>query len=320
MTSNTHNSNAYSVPALLQVAGLNASNQVKRETGALVKVIGTVVKPSAHGEKLYFTLSSGGEKITASIPTTFSVSEGKEICICGTLSFRASRFNTGLDVIIEGLPSDDSLLANHPGGTENETKEPVTLPVKDRFLSIHSFLEVHSISELLFLGSETGLRDVASHIPGSESLRSGIITVSSKKAVLRAMDNYLNEGEYTGIAIARGGDDNTLDIWDEPEFIRAFFLKCEEYDINSYLALGHSHRRLLCENYVDQSFATPTALGDAIAQIQRHANQVRELQGQNVALASQKNRYINSIASLKIVMGVMAVSILILIGLVLLNP
>lgn len=54
----------YSVPGLFSSAGLTGQVALKKRLGAIIEVFGTVHGLKAYTHKAYFSLCSGGEKVT----------------------------------------------------------------------------------------------------------------------------------------------------------------------------------------------------------------------------------------------------------------
>ncbi len=252
--------NVYNVDALLKAAGLVGSLELKKRIGPAVHVYGRIHGIKRYPDRTFFTLKSCGSKIQVQIPSEFSIAEGQQITITGVLDVKPSMFHTGLDVVMNGLPTNDT----HPPVPSHERE--VMLPTKQRYWPLASYLETEGASSLWVIGSQTGIQDFLSRIPNA-SIPHATIRISDKEAVLSSLSGHLDSGEYSAMAIVRGGDDDTLDIWDDASFVSSIVELCERYDVALYVALGHAHRQFLIEKYSDQSFATPTALGEIFHQL-----------------------------------------------------
>lgn len=252
--------NVYNVDALLKAAGLVGSIELKKRIGPSVHVHGRIHGIKRYQDRTFFTLKSCGSKIQVQVPSEIVISEGQQITVNGVLDVKPSRFHTGLDVVMNGLPT------NYTPQPDKEHEAHVVLPTKQRYVPLASYLESEGAKSFWVLGSETGIQDFLSRMP-NHSVPYTPIRISDKEAVLRSLNEHLDSGEYSAIGIVRGGDDETLDIWDDASFVSAIVELCEQYDVSLYIALGHARRQFLIERYSDQSFATPTALGETFHQL-----------------------------------------------------
>ena len=254
----------YTVDNILErVAQINQT-EVWKHIKLLVRVEGKVTntKNTDYNGFTYFDLEGTDAAMRIKCPVKYMPEENANIIFEGTIFFQVNKYKKGgITVVLNGKPV---------GQIEPIVKQskPVIIN-KNQFIKLSDFFEKYNFDELYIIGSETGIRDVLSHINFEHDIKSKIITVASKDIILkelRAMKEHVS-----GFAIVRGGDDNeTLSIWDEPEFVK----EVVELNIPFFVAIGHSHRKLYIEQYADDSFATPTALGDAITTVITKENQL----------------------------------------------
>ena len=293
----------YSVPALLESAGLAGAQELKKRLGVMVQVYGKVQNLKLYPHKTFFALAGGGTKIQASIPSEFSLAEGQPLVINGVLSLKPSRFQTGLDVILEGLPVEGLSIA--------APEESVVQPIadKDRYLPIATFLDNHPAHTLLLIGSETGIKDCLSRTP-SHSFPTNIVRISQRTEVLAALAHHLDSGDYSAIAIMRGGDDNTMDMWDDPAFVAEVSELFTQYETSLYVALGHAHRRCLIERYADQAFPTPSAFGDSLQGHIVQREETEKLRNQNLLVIADSRKLVSRLKTYITVLSVVLVVVL----------
>lgn len=252
--------NVYNVDALLKAAGLVGFFELKKRIGPAIHVYGRIYGIKRYPDRTFFTLKSCGSKIQVQIPSECFVVEGQKITINGVLDIKPSIFHTGLDVFMNGLPTDATPLS------EPSHEHQVKIPTKQRYWPLASYLETEGPSSFWVLGSQTGIQDFLSRTPNT-SIQHSAIRINDKEVVLSSLNEHLDSGEYSAMAIVRGGDDDTLDIWNDAAFVSSIVEVCERFDVALYVALGHAHRQFLIEKYSDQSFATPTALGESFHQL-----------------------------------------------------
>ncbi len=116
----------------------------------------------------------------------------------------------------------------------------------------------------------------------AKSIRKAAIRVGRTDALL----NDIREAEpynFEAFAIVRGGDDNTMEIWNDPEVV-SFLM---HYDVPFYTALGHSHSRTLADQYADASFATPTAFGSSVESILAGKRRFKEMEAEYARLKQE---------------------------------
>lgn len=137
------------------------------------------------------------------------------------------------------------------------------------------------------------INDVLSQLHGgnTKNINRHIIRVNR----LDSLIEDIKEAEltnYRAFVIVRGGDDNTMEIWNDPTIV-SFLLA---YSIPFYTALGHSHLRTLADQYADGYYPTPFALGSTINAILSRKKQLKEIESEYARL---KQKYVLLASSTK---------------------
>ena len=248
---------SYSVDALMEKLSITANIKVWKTIDSLVHVQGSVGRINTYRNVVYFELKGSGTTLTVKCPSELSPVEGENIIVEGMPLLKPSRFQTGLEVQIDGKP-----VANWEPRTQRDSSENINLE-KNSFIRLYNFFSQNGFEGFTIFGTETTIRDVISHIP--ENLRNEIntrkIRVSDKKDMLSDLrSSFIN---CTGFAIVRGGDDASLDIWNDREVVKELL----QYGVPFYIALGHTHCVTLTTQYADESFHTPSAFGNALSSV-----------------------------------------------------
>lgn len=244
-----------SVDALLTRMEAAANIDIWGRDGFTTHVQGTVGKVKPHKEVVFFELKGDRGKIDVKCPREFAPCEGEKIMVQGTPLFRLSPFVAGLGVQIEGRPT-----AQWQSMQKVNAEQSLNLH-KASYVKIEHFLRHNAVESLQILGTDTALRDVLSQIGVDIDLQVGTIRVSDKRTLLEDIQSSISTCE--AFAIVRGGDDDSLYIWDDREVIEMLL----SYQKPFYIALGHTHFIPLTVQYADESFATPTAFGTVIREI-----------------------------------------------------
>jgi hypothetical protein len=249
--------------------------------------VSLVSKP--HYGKVYVTLSGDKGKLKLVCPEHSAPAVGQHIICKGVIEQKFSEFVGGIEVQIKGDPIGEW----EPKGYE--FKSNISLN-KNTHRPLFSFLEEFSVSDLLFLGSETGIKDAVSQMGNHESeTLSHQINVSDSNRILSDLKSVISSGlNAKGVAIVRGGDDDSIDQWDDPAVVDAFIA----LDVPFYVAIGHSHRVTLLDKYADQSFSTPSSLGLAVGEISLQQKVLVELksESESARLESEKAKIDKAIA------------------------
>lgn len=268
----------YSVEALLLKAGIYSQQKVFSRIDGLVKVKGIVTKINRYKTATYLTLKDQDFSISVKCDGTPDIYENESILVEGMLYLKPSSFFAGLECCIHG---------NIVGSWEvAERKVPrnYSIPKKKRFISLDNVIDEGNLSSFLLLGTETGINDVLSQLDHStaKSIRQAIVRVGRTDTLLgdiREAEPY----NFQAFIIVRGGDDNTMEIWNDPEVV-SFLM---HYDIPFYTALGHSHSRTLADQYADGSYPTPTAFGSALQSILIGKRRFKEMEAEYARLKQE---------------------------------
>ena len=258
---------AYTVDSLIERMGVKANIALWNNIDTIIRVQGTVGKVKPYANASYFDLRGGENKLTVKCEVALSPKEGDYVIVEGTPSFRPSKFNIGLEIIVTGTPVSQLDI--------KDAELAVALPniEKPRYLRLYDYLRDHSIEYLHLLGTETAIRDVVSHIDTkvAKNITSQTMRVSDKEDISNKIGNIPNSTK--AIAIVRGGDDATLEIWNDREVIEELI----SLGIPFYLALGHTHGMTLAARYADETFHTPSAFGSTITSITRQIEQEHDI-------------------------------------------
>jgi exonuclease VII large subunit len=209
----------------------------------------------SHYGKVYVTLAGDKGKITLVCPESSAPAIGQYLVCKGVVEQKFSEFSGGIEVHIKGSPVGEWKLKTV------DSKSAIKLE-KSTYKPFTNFLDEFEIGELLLLGSKTGIDDVKSQIKNHQSdALSYQINVSDSTKILDGLKSVVSSGlNAKGVAIVRGGDDESLEQWDDPAVVDAFIA----LNVPIYAAIGHSHKVTLLDKYADQSFSTPTSLGLAV--------------------------------------------------------
>lgn len=225
-----------------------------------------VSKPS-YG-RVYVTLSGDEGQLKLVCNENQTPALGQYIICKGEIEQTFNKYINGIEVQIKGSPVGEwePKVENFKADTQlrKSSHKPLAL-----------FLNEHGFENLLFLGSDTGIRDAISQANKQvKGFLSHQINVSDATKIIAGLKEAMStEVNAQAVAIVRGGDDDSIDQWDEPNVVQAFI----ELNIPFYVAIGHSHRNTLLDKYADQAFSTPSALGSAMAHAVQQQSQVIEL-------------------------------------------
>jgi hypothetical protein len=268
----------YSIEALLLKAGVYSQQKVFARIDSTVRVKGIVTKVNRYKTATYLTLKEQEFSISVKCDSTQDIYENEAILVEGILYLKPSTFFVGLECCIHG---------NIVGSWDvSELKMPLNyaIPKKKRFVSLDNAIGDHNLNSLLLLGTETGVNDVLSQVDNAtaKSIRQAVIRVGRASTLI----DDIREAEpynFQAFVIVRGGDDSTMEIWNDPEVV-SFLM---HYDIPFYTALGHSHSRTLADHYADASFPTPTAFGSALNSILISKRRFKEMETEYARLKQE---------------------------------
>jgi exodeoxyribonuclease VII large subunit len=215
-------------------------------------------------------------------PDTAPEREGEYVVMSGLLTVKPSQHTRGLDVQLRG-----DVVGNW---TPAPPKPFVYLERPEGRQSLHTFLRNQGLGSLLVLASATGEKDyltaAAKHRDSPVWIRASG-NFGDPQKLLASLDEALARMPVKAVAFVRGGGDPSgLRFWDDGAFIERLLAK----NIPFYTAIGHSDRLLLADKYADESFATPTAFGDALGQTVSRLESERALRTKVAKLESLLDR------------------------------
>lgn len=186
--------------------------------------------------------------------------EGEAVVLTGNLVVRPNRHQEGLDVVLYGEPTGTWTPAF------NQTANIVRLEKKQTRLSLNTFLRNHGLDSLRILATTRGTSDLLAAASKHDIDLNRIVRkcrFDKKELLLDTLRETANDTAVKGVAFVRGGsEDATLRMWNDA----AFLAEIIDTGLPFYTAIGHSDILLLADKYCDESFTTPTAIGDGLAQ------------------------------------------------------
>ena len=253
----------YTVDNLLEKLAVVGNNKIWKEIPEGVTIKGIVSNIKVYDKKSYFDLVGSGKRIRACCSSDDTPSEGAAIEFSGIITLQTNPHGTSLQIMINGSPV----------GTWERHKSSSALTGKDLVkynnMPLSSLIERFENGSLLVVGSETGIHDVVSAINKDSfvKIEQSIVAVSKKADVLNLLmkikkDSLKYQKLLPAFAVVRGGDDDSMMVWDDPDTVSALL----DVGIPFFTALGHSHRVTLADKYAAQSFPTPGNFGSSINQ------------------------------------------------------
>ncbi len=279
----------YTVEALLHKAGVVGQQKIFSKINEIVRVKGVATKVRPYSKAAYMVLVDRDFQVNVKYDPSQPVTEGQHVVVEGLLLLKPSNFFTGLECLIDG----NVVGGWHTVGLRQQAAHPAL--EKHRFLRLDDFVAEHGISDILVLGTETALSDVLSLVDDSVAcnLQTQVIRVGRKDALIGDVQAAISP-TVKAMALVRGGDDKTMDVWDDPEVV-SFLLEC---GIPFYTGLGHSHLSTLADRYADSSFHTPGALGMALNAVVERRRYVTSLIESCKSLKEEKQQLSEKMAVL----------------------
>ncbi len=176
---------------------------------------------------------------------------------------------------------------------------PIAVRSERSKIKLAEFIEQFGIEKLHLIGTKLAIQDVHTALSPVSSQRSMLSTTisnfNSPDDLLNAARKAIEKGAM-GVMFTRGGDDTTLQHWDDPIFMSDLM----ELDRSIYTALGHSNQSFSIEKYIcDESFPTPSGAGHAVlkalktlssadylrSQLSEKTNEIRKINNKMIQLA-----------------------------------
>lgn len=243
--------------------------QVKVPSGSVaVQGIAQDVRPYAKDGtivKVYGRLALGGFSIRIATPPQAAPQEGEAVIVKGTLGIRPTKPEH------EWRATHEVMLTGHviSNWTPRTTSEGVTdIPSRDEVLPFQNFVDRYDLSELVVLCTGTAERDITASLHQAgiyERPRFEYASFASEPAFLTTLSGLLDDGDFQGIAVARGGGAGIEEIGNSRAIAKALVSS----GLPFYTAIGHDTNVVLLDKLADQAFHTPSALAAAWGHAQR---------------------------------------------------
>ncbi len=212
---------------------------------------------------------SGGGSITFKCPAESAPKATYQMAVIeGTLTIKPHKLSgqNGLEVILSGYCLGEFDIPE-------TAKKPLFPEDRVAKIGIKKFLtEIGNIESIGIIGTQTALNDVrnTSTLNPHHFAFCEIVSMTDREKIIGSIRSRMPKA----VILTRGGDDDSISLWDKPEFIAELL----NLNIPFYTALGHAHRLTLADHYADQSFLTPTDLGHLIKQTLSELDQAAKLQ------------------------------------------
>ena len=96
--------NTYSVDGLLTKISVSSQVDIWKKIDAIIRVKGKVVSNKVYGKYSYISLKGVDSSITVKCPANLSPNVNENIVFEGMPVLKPSKFNSGLDLLLEGTP------------------------------------------------------------------------------------------------------------------------------------------------------------------------------------------------------------------------
>lgn len=243
----------FEVDALLEKIGVVANSIIWKRVDNVVRVQGIVGKVNPYQNVVYFELKGGSTSLTVKAAAEQAPQEGDRLVVEGFPILRPSKFYTGLALQIDGRP----VATWEPLNKGYSSSGRLTLN-KSSYQTLYNCLMSTSFEQICIFGTETAIKDVLSNIPDGykERFSTCVVRVSDPQSMLKDLAEVVDQ--FDAFAVVRGGNDASMEVWNQAEVVHELLSFSKPF----YLALGHSHKMTLANQYADESFPTPTALGN----------------------------------------------------------
>lgn len=258
-------------PALTSES-LNNLLKITAPTGSVtVKGIATEVhywkKPGGiRASKIYGRLGGLGDaSIRFELQPYVSIQNNEPVILHGTLRIKPSEaLRTTHEVILVGdkvgnwLPED----ASQDDGRTKEALAP--LERQQPRLTLEAAVARHGTSAVAFLTTDTAWQDLtnaASAVPAIVNCRHVVTNFMKPGCFIEDLLEVCRDPAIKVLVISRGGGGGLTAIGDSYEVAAALLASGRAF----YTALGHDKDVLLLDKHADQAFATPSVLGQTLA-------------------------------------------------------
>lgn len=277
------------------------------EPSVPIRVRGRVTKLNIYREYCYGTIESlqgdGAIRFKCSLDSAPKMEQ--QIAVMeGALTVKTAYKQNGLDVILDG---------RYVGAVDLPVGNPTITLLKTRprsKVSLKRFIDEYGIGDIGIIGTYTGINDInaLSNIDNNQFA----FVLQQSFSDFPKLIAKVKEKSPKAIIFARGGDDDSINMWDKPEFVNELI----QLEIPFYTAIGHAHRLTLADHYADDTFETPSSLGTALRAIFEELDLYRRSLGRlnttNKLLEDRNLKAINEIKSLKLAVKILMVSVVLI--------
>lgn len=197
----------------------------------------------------------------------------------GVISLKPLKFSNqaGMEILLTG-----NCLGSFSVSTQKNYKLRLDSRVNPK-IKFKAYIEKQQLSGAILIGTKIAVNDIVNTMHYSLDHFKCVETVSfgDTKAILEIIDKH----SPTAVIFTRGGDDETMGLWDSPDFVE----KLVNLNKPFYTALGHAHRITLADHYADQSFLTPSDLGHSIKDVFQELSDTYKLKEVIKKTSAEKN-------------------------------
>ncbi|PWK52824.1 hypothetical protein [Pleionea mediterranea] len=222
-------------------------------------------------------------------PNAFPQAEGQIVKIQGPYKFRYDTYKKKFIIEVNG----PCIGVNQSG---IDIKKPLLPTDRNPKQTLRSFIENNkNLKGVLLIGTSVGCNDLLTSSGSNKNDFMGVETpnMTNVNAILTAIENYSNP---KGIFIVRGGDDDSIFVWDDVESVRAI----TQLDVPFYTAIGHAHRITLLDQFSDESFLSPIDLGHVLKSVKYQIDDLKSLKrslkksnNDNICLQENSSKLLN---------------------------
>lgn len=252
---------------------LNSLLKIAAPTGSVtVKGIATEVhywkrSGDTRASKIYGRLGGLGDaSIRFELQPYASIRENEPVVLHGALRIKPfEAFRTTHEVILVGdivgnwMPYDES----QEGGQAKETAAPLVR--KQPRMTLEAAVARHGPGAMAFLSTSTAWQDLTnagSAMPALANCQHVETNFMQSDRFIEDLLKVCRDPAIKVLVIARGGGSGLSVIGDSYEVATAILASGRAF----YTALGHDKDVLLLDKHADQAFATPSVLGQTLAE------------------------------------------------------